>query len=197
MKSIKYYKNKYTNLLHKHPHQECVKCLMNTSDPLIEFNNEGICNYCLEVENYIDRLGSSQEKYKKLSEIIEKVKRKGKNKPYDCIIGLSGGIDSSYLAWYVVKKLKLKPLAIHIDTGWNSELAVNNIENIVKTLKIDLKTVVLDWEEIKDLQRSFFLSGVSNIDVPQDFAFWAILLKECRKQSTKYILRSINSFSPH
>jgi N-acetyl sugar amidotransferase len=124
--------------------------------------------------------------------LVAHLKRQGKGKPYDCIMGLSGGVDSSYLAWLAVKKLDLRPLVVHVDAGWNSELAVNNIQSIVQRLGLDLHTLVVDWEEIRDLQRSYFRAGIANLDVPQDHAFFASLLKEARKYGIRDILNGGN-----
>jgi Predicted ATPase of the PP-loop superfamily implicated in cell cycle control len=136
----------------------CTRCVMDTSDPDIIFDENGVCNHCKQAE---DRLNSEpyclpvKEKEKRLIKLVDEIKRSGKNKPYDCIIGLSGGVDSSYVA-YKVKELGLRPLAVHLDNGWNSELSVQNIENICTKVNIDLYTWVLDWEEFKDLQLAFF-----------------------------------------
>jgi aminotransferase len=136
-----------------------------------------------------------------LTNMVNLLKQEGKGKQYDCIMGLSGGVDSSYLAHFVTKKLGLRPLIVHVDSGWNSELAVNNIQNIVERLNLDLHTLVLDWEEIKDLQLAFFKSGIANLDVPQDHAFVASLYREARKFGIKYVLNGGNmateSILPH
>jgi len=112
----------------------CTKCIMDTSDPEIIFNEEGVCNHCLDFEKLLNKEWFPNELGKqKLDKIVNKIKQEGKNKKYDCIIGLSGGIDSSYLA-LKVKELGLRPLVVHVDAGWNSELAVANIESIIKIL---------------------------------------------------------------
>lgn len=189
---MNYQENLYTEILHKHPHQECVRCVMDTSDPWIEFDEYGICNYCQMYDRYMVELGPSDQRMTKLDLLVAHLKNAGKGKEYDCIMGLSGGVDSSYLAWYAVKQLGLRPLAVHVDTGWNSELAVNNIQNIVQRLNLDLHTVVMDWEEIRDLQQAYFHAGIANLDVPQDHAFIASLYKEAKKYGIKDILNGGN-----
>jgi N-acetyl sugar amidotransferase len=129
---------------------------------------------------------------RKTSEMVAEIKKAGLGKEYDCIMGLSGGVDSSYLAYYATKVLGLRVLVVHVDTGWNSELAVNNIENIVKILNLDLHTLVIDWNEMRDLQRAFFKSSVPNCDVPQDHAFIAALYSEARKFGLHHILNGGN-----
>jgi N-acetyl sugar amidotransferase len=184
--------NPFTAILHKHPYQECSRCLMDTSDPWITFDDEGVCNHCRQYEGYMAVAGGTEQRKAKLDEMVAHLKRQGKGKPYDCIMGLSGGVDSSYLAWWAVTKLGLRPLVVHVDAGWNSELAVNNIQNIVQRLGLDLHTLVVDWEEVRDLQRAYFLSGIANLDVPQDHAFIASLMKEARKYGISDILNGGN-----
>lgn len=187
-----YSDNPYTEILHKHPHQECIRCVMDTSDPWITFNDDGVCNHCQAYDVYMNSLGTKAEQQKRLDQIVAKMKSHGKGKDYDCIMGLSGGVDSSYLAWFAVTKLKLRPLVVHVDTGWNSELAVNNIQNIVQRLGLDMHTLVIDWAEIRDLQRSYFRAGIANLDVPQDHSFIASLYREARKYGIKHILNGGN-----
>jgi N-acetyl sugar amidotransferase len=189
---MSHFDNPFTEILHKHPYQECKRCLMDTSDPWITFDDDGVCNHCQEYDAYIAQAGDADQRKAKLEALVDHLKRQGKGKPYDCIMGLSGGVDSSYLAWLAVKKLGLRPLVVHVDAGWNSELAVNNIQNIVQRLGLDLHTLVIDWEEIRDLQRSYFLSGIANLDVPQDHAFIASLLQEARKYGIRDILNGGN-----
>lgn len=187
-----YSDNPYTDILHKHPHQECVRCVMDTSDPWITFNDEGLCNHCQAYDAYVSTLGTSEERQRKLEQLVDQLKARGKGKDYDCIMGLSGGVDSSYLAWFAVNQLGLRPLIVHVDAGWNSELAVNNIQNIVQRLNLDMHTLVIDWPEIRDLQRAYFLAGIANLDVPQDHAFIASLYSEARKYGIKDILNGGN-----
>lgn len=167
---------------------------MDTSDPEIWFDEKGVCSHCHRFNTIakpvLDKANSGQG-LKDLEIILSKIKEKGKNKQYDCLIGISGGVDSTYVA-YKVKELGLKPLAVHFDSGWNSELAVNNIENIVKKLNIDLYTHVVDWDEMRDLQLAFFKASVANCDIPTDHAFFAVLLKIAAKYGINYIISGSN-----
>lgn len=185
--------NPNTAMLHKHPYQICSNCVMDTSDPWISFDAQGVCNHC---NNYFDyknnRLGSRADREREIEKLVDHLRKAGKGRDYDCIMGLSGGVDSSYLSWYAVKELGLRPLIVHVDAGWNSELAVNNIQSLVERLNIDLHTIVIDWDEIKDLQRAFFRSGLANLDVPQDHAFVASLYREAEKYGIKDILNGGN-----
>jgi len=176
-------------------YQICTNCVMDTSDPEITFDENGVCNHCRKFEKEIKpRWFPNEEGKKKLDKIIEQIKLDGQGKEYDCVIGLSGGVDSSYLAYYLRTTYpELRILAIHIDGGWNSELAVHNIENIVKILDIDLHTGVINWEEMKDLQLAYFKSQLANQDIPQDHAFFATLYKVAVEQyNIKYFLTGGN-----
>lgn len=173
-------------------YQQCNRCVMDTSDPEITFDKNGFCNHCIDYFENLSKLtyqGKSSDK--ELAKIAEKIKASGKNQTYDCIVGVSGGIDSSYVA-YLTKKLGLKPLAVHLDNGWNSELAVNNIEKILNQLGIDLYTYVLDWEEFKDLQLSFLKASTPEIETPTDMAIPAVLHKLAAKHNVKYIISGGN-----
>lgn len=166
---------------------------MDTTDPEITFDSKGVCNHCNEYFSYektIKKVGKVAEDY--TDEMVREIKTSGKGKDYDCIMGISGGVDSSYLAYYATKILGLRVLVVHVDTGWNSELAVKNIENIVRILNLDLHTLVIDWEEMRDLQRSFFKSSVPNCDIPQDHSFLAALYREARKYDLHHILNGGN-----
>lgn len=168
----------------------CKRCIMNSRvDPSISFDEKGICKHCLRYDlllnTRIERTGET------LTKLITKIKKAGKRKDYDCIIGVSGGVDSTYVA-YIVKKLGLRPLAIHLDNGWNSELAVSNIEKVLKKLDIDLYTHVLDWEEFKDLQLSFLKASTPDGEIPTDHAINALLWKEASKRNIKYIISGMN-----
>ena len=181
-----------TNFLHKQPYNICEKTIMDTSDIEISFEN-GISNYATKYNFYLKKYGHNDGKNQsRLDLIVEKIKNESKNKEYDCIIGISGGIDSSYLLHYAVKVLKLRVLPFHVDTGWNSEIAVSNISELVNKLNLNLHTLVLDWHEIKDLQRSFFMSGVPNLDIPQDHSFNAAIYREASKFNIRYILNGNN-----
>jgi len=180
--------------MNKKEYQICTNCVMDTTDPEISFDENGVCNHCMRFENEIKpKWFPNEEGRKKLDATIEQIKIDGKGKEYDCVIGLSGGVDSSYLAYVLRTEYpKLKILAIHIDGGWNSELAVHNIENIVKILDIDLHTGVINWEEMKDLQLAYFKSQLANQDVPQDHAFFATLYEVANKYNIKYFLTGGN-----
>lgn len=174
-------------------HQSCSRCVMDTSDPQIFFDERGFCNHCVSVEKEIlNKRWVPEGRPLALNKTLDKIREDGKGKPYDCIIGLSGGVDSSYLAYLVVKEFGLRPLAVHVDAGWNSEIAVFNIENIVRKLNIDLYTEVIDWEEIQDLQRAYIRAGVANQDVPQDHAFSTILYRITKEKNIKYFLSGVN-----
>jgi N-acetyl sugar amidotransferase len=137
-------------------------------------------------------IGDQAARQRQLDAITQTLKHAGRGKDYDCIMGLSGGVDSSFLANFAVKQLGLRPLVVHVDAGWNSELAVGNIENICKHLEIDLHTLVIDWEEMRDLQLAYFRAGVANLDVPQDHAFNAAMVGEAKKYGIKHVLNGGN-----
>jgi len=172
--------------------QVCKRCVMDTTIKVITFDEEGICNYCKGYEERIkNELFVEPERSAKLKLLIEQMKKDGKGKKYDCVIGVSGGVDSSYIA-HLVNNYELRPLAIHLDNGWNSELAVQNIQKLLVELDIDLYTHVIDWEEFKDLQKAFILSSIENLEIPTDHAINALLLKMANKYGIKYILNGSN-----
>jgi N-acetyl sugar amidotransferase len=167
---------------------------MDTSDPEITFDEHGVCNHALTYDRTMKRFvdaAMAGERASELEALVEKIKADGKGKPYDCIIGVSGGVDSSYVALQAVK-LGLRPLAVHFDSGWNSELAVDNIHNIVNKLGLDLVTDVVDWREMRDLQLSFLKSGVADWDIPMDHAFAAVANREAARHGIRYILSGTN-----
>lgn len=169
---------------------------MDTSDPEIVFDEKGQCNHCKGYEQWYQSQINADVSFKDQERLmVEKIKADGKGKDYDCIMGISGGVDSSYLAYHATQVLGLRVMAVHVDAGWNSELAVNNIENLVTKLGIDLHTIVIDWEEIRDLQRSFFFASVPNVDTPQDHAFFAAMYKEAVKLNLKHVLNGGNMSS--
>lgn len=176
-----------------HLYRICVRCVMDTSDPEISFDEEGVCNHCLAYQlRAQNELCTDERGQERLALLVDEMKTSGRGKDYDCIIGLSGGVDSSYVAYVVTKKLGLRPLAVHLDNGWNSELAVANIENIVKTLKIDLYTKVLDWNEFKNLQLSFLKASVPNCEIPTDHAITSTLFRAAREQRVRHIISGSN-----
>jgi len=176
----------------KQPYRICTRCIMDTTDESISFDDNGICNHCRSYEAIENSMPPVSERKEHLQRLADEIKKAGKGKRYDCIIGMSGGVDSSYLA-YLASSRGLRPLAVHVDAGWNSELAVNNIENVVKALDIDLFTYVVDWKEMQDLQAAFLRSGVANQDIPQDHAFVAGVYRTASKHGIKYVLSGGNN----
>lgn len=173
-------------------YQICNQCVMDTTDPDIVFDDQGVCNHCHHFEEVTKKNWyPNKEGEQKLKQLIEKIKDEGKKHKYDCIIGLSGGVDSSYLS-LIMKEYKLRPLVVHVDAGWNSELAVYNIEQIVKYCGWDLHTHVVDWHEVQDLQLAYLKSGVSNQDVVQDHIFFASLYHFATKHNIKHVLSGGN-----
>lgn len=171
----------------------CNRCIMDTSDPNIKFNEEGICDYCENYENNILPNWHFDDKgLKQLLPIVEKIKKEGEGKPFDCIIGLSGGLDSSYCAYIAKEKLGLRPLLFHVDAGWNTDQAVHNIECLVEGLDSELYTEVINWEEMKALQLAMLKSQIADQDLPQDAAFFCALYKFARKNNIKYVLTGGN-----
>lgn len=173
--------------------KQCTKCILDTSDDSrITFDDSGKCNYCLNFEKkYINNAPTAAENSTLLKECIEKIKASKGKGGYDSVMGLSGGVDSSYLA-LKAKEWGLNPLLVHFDNGWNSELAVQNIESIVKYTGFDLYTYVVDWEEYRDLQRSYILSGVIDWEVPTDHGFFAVLYKQAHKRKISNVLAGFN-----
>ena len=170
----------------------CTRCIMDTSDPEITFDQDGVCNHCHSYDAIQARYGVPRDRKEALLQArVTAIREAGEHQPYDCVIGISGGVDSSYVALQA-KRLGLRPLAVHMDGGWNSELAVGNIENIIDTLGIDLYTHVVEWDEMRDLQLSFFRASVPNCDIPQDHAIVAVLHQVAHKFGVKTIIRGIN-----
>ena len=173
-------------------YQICTCCVMDITDPEIIFDKKGVCNHCRNFHEVTSKYWfPNDEGKKKLDTLFSKIKQKGNGKEYDCIIGLSGGVDSSYLA-LMLKDYGLRTLAVHVDAGWNSELAVNNIEQIVKHCGYNLHTHVMDWQEIKDLQLAYLKSGVANQDTVQDHAFFASLYHFAAQHDIKYVISGGN-----
>ena len=164
----------------------------NIADPDIRFDEKGISNYYYEYKKaYAEKVWVGEEAATKLAALVQQIKEAGKNSPYDCIMGLSGGVDSTYIAWQA-KQLGLRPLAVHFDNGWNSELAVMNIQNIVQKLDIDLFTYVINWNEFKDLQLSYLKASVVDIEAITDHAIFASLYRLAGEKGIKYILSGTN-----
>lgn len=173
-------------------YRQCKRCIMDTSDEDIFFDDNGVCRHCLSFDEEKEyRLYTKEEGKNALEKLVTQIKASGSSKDYDCIVGVSGGVDSTYVA-YLAKSLGLKPLAIHFDNGWNSELAVSNIEKVLKKLDIDLYTYVINWEEFRSLQLSFLKCSTPDGEIPTDHAINALLLKEASKRGIKYIINGMN-----
>ena len=165
---------------------------MDTTDPQIFFDDDGVCNHCHHFDSVTKKNWfPNEDGAKRLEIILKRIREEGKGNEYDCIIGLSGGVDSSYLA-LKVKQWNMRPLVVHVDAGWNSELAIANIEKIVKHCNYDLHTHVMNWEDMRELQLAYLRSGVSNQDVPQDHAFFASMYHFAKKNKIKYIFSGGN-----
>jgi len=165
----------------------CSRCLYDTTIPGIVFDEDGVCQFCkihdeLEKQYPLGDVGQAR-----LEKMVHRIKQAGKGKKYDCIVGVSGGVDSTYTL-YTAVKMGLRPLAVHFDNGWNSEIAVRNIENSVKRLGVDLYTHVADWEDFKKLQISFLKASVSDAEIPTDMAIWAVLLQSAAREGVRYVL---------
>ena len=171
----------------------CTNCVMDTSDAAISFDHDGVCDHCRTFHTKIKPNWHTDERGKaKLDKLTAAIKAAGAGREFDCIIGVSGGIDSSYLAYVAKTEMGLRPLVFHVDAGWNSQEAVNNIEKLIEHLELDLYTHVIDWEEMRDLQLAFFKAGVPHIDTPQDHAFFATMYKFALENKVKYILTGGN-----
>ncbi len=173
--------------MNNHSYQICTRCVMDTTDPDISFDEKGICNHCHEYNKMKERLFTGGEVKRRLHGLVEKIKKCGKGKEYDCIIGVSGGVDSTYVA-YLVNRLGLRPLAIHLDNGWDSELAVSNIQKVLEKLGIDLYTYVIDWEEFRDLQLAFLKASTPDFEIPSDHAIISLMHQTAKKLKVRYIL---------
>ena len=175
-------------------HTVCKRCVMDSTDPGIIFNQRGICNHCQHAEEVMSSEPlclPPSEKEERLNRLVARIKAQGKRRRYDCLIGLSGGVDSTYTA-YRVKELGLRPLAVHLDNGWDSELAVRNIENACRRLNIDLYTWVLDWEEFRDLQLAFLKASTPDSEIPTDNAIFGALWRLAARHRVHYILTGYN-----
>lgn len=180
----------------KKVYQICTHCVIDTSDPDIKFDEKGVCNYCLEAEKELPKYRfNSEEEKQNLDRIANQIKREAKGK-YQAIIGLSGGVDSSYVT-HLAKQMGLNPLIVHFDNGWNSEKSVSNIKKIVDKCDFDLETYVISWPEFRDLQRSFFKAGVVDIEILSDHAIMATMFKLRRKHNIKFVLSGSNYVTEH
>lgn len=177
----------------KREYQICANCVMDTTDSKIVFDENGVCDYCNIYKNVISpewKPGETKEMELKI--ISEKIKKDGLGKEYDCILGLSGGTDSSYLAYVAKVKMGLRPLIYTVDTGWNLNVAVENIEKLIRALDLDMYTEVINWDEMKDLQLAFFKAQVPYQDLPQDHVIFAGLYNYAVKNGIKYVLTGSN-----
>ncbi len=173
--------------------QICTKCVMDTTDSKIIFDQNGVCDHCkIYFSDILPIWQKGENRGEELEEIVSNIKESNKGEDFDCIMGMSGGIDSSYLLYSMVENYGMRPLVFHVDAGWNSQIAVNNIERLVDGLGLDLYTEVINWEEIKDLQLAYFKSGVPHIDTPQDHAFFATMYKFASDNNIKHILTGGN-----
>lgn len=171
----------------------CTNCIMDTSDSNITFNEHGRCDYCNNFyKNILPNWHAGEKGEDELYQTAEKIKAEGKGKDFDCIIGLSGGLDSSYTTYIVKEKLGLRPLLFHVDAGWNTDQAVGNIEKLIDGLGLDLYTEVINWEEIKDLQVALLKSQIAHQDIPQDTAFFSTLYKFAKENKIKYVVTGGN-----
>ena len=175
-------------------YQRCTRCVMDTTDSKITFDENGVCDHCRNFDKNIKPYWNPKEnRFDELGKIAERIRKEGRGRDYDCILGLSGGADSSYLAYIAVEVMHLKPLVLVVDTGWNLNVAVENIERIVKGLNLDMYTEVVNWKEMADLQLSFFKASISSCDQPQDHAIFAALYNYAAKHRIKYVLTGSNS----
>ncbi len=179
--------------MNQREYQICTNCVMDTTDSKITFDERGVCDHCNDFyKNVLPRWHTDAQGRAELEGIVARIKKSRKGKDFDCLLGISGGVDSSYMLHIAVTEFGLRPLVFHVDGGWNSELAVHNIEVMIDKLGLDLYTEVIDWEEMRDLQLAFFKSSVPHIDIPQDHAFIATLYKFAYKYNIKYILNGGN-----
>ena len=173
-------------------YQICTNCVLDTLDPSIHFDEHGVCDQCNDYKHNVEPTLDWAKKKLEFEAIIKKIKEDGKGRDFDCLLGMSGGVDCSYMLHLAVKELGLRPLVFHVDGGWDSELAVNNIQMMVEKLGLDLYTEVINWEEMKDFQLALFKSGVPTLDLAQDVAFVGGVYKFAEKNKVKYILNGYN-----
>lgn len=174
-------------------YQICTNCVMDTSDPRIVFDENGICDHCIDFRTNVQpKWHPDEQSRQQLQAIVQSIQGAGKGKDFDCLLGISGGMDSSYMLHVMVKEFGLRPLVFHVDGGWNSELAVHNINVLIDKLGLDLYTEVINWDEMRDFQLAWFKSGVPHIDIPQDHAFVATLYDFADKYRINYILNGGN-----
>lgn len=173
-------------------YQMCTKCVLDTHDPSITFDENGVCDQCNDYKHNVLPTLDWDKKKVEFEAMIKKIKEDGKGRDFDCLLGMSGGVDCSYMLHLAVKELGLRPLVFHVDGGWNSDLAVNNIQMMVEKLGLDLYTEVINWEEMKAFQLALFESGTPTLDAAQDLAFMGGMYKFAEKHHVKYILNGYN-----
>ena len=188
------YTNNKKAFMEKREYQRCTQCVMDTTDSKISFDEHGVCDHCRNFEKRIKPYWKPKENdFEGLEKLAKEIRKAGKGREYDCILGLSGGADSSYLAYIAKEVMHLRPLAFVVDTGWNLNVAVENIEKIVKGLDLDMYTEVVNWKEMADFQLSMFKASISSQDFPQDHAIFAGLYNYATKHHIKYVLTGSNS----
>ncbi|MBP3469998.1 MAG: N-acetyl sugar amidotransferase [Lachnospiraceae bacterium] len=179
--------------MEKRNYQICTCCVMDTSDEYIVFDENGVCSRCNEYKQRIlPKWNYGKGHEAELSALISEIKRKGEGKEYDCILGLSGGLDSSYMLHLAVKEWGLRPFVFHIDAGWNLPVAENNIRKLTEKLGVELHIEKMDWDEMREMQLAWFRTGLESLDVPQDHAFIAVIDKYSQELGVKYILNGYN-----
>jgi N-acetyl sugar amidotransferase len=174
-------------------YQICTKLVIDTSDPNVTFDADGICNHYHDFKDNVEpRWQTGPQGRAQLEKTVAAIKAAGKGKEFDCLMGMSGGADSSYMLHKMVTEYGLRPLIFHVDAGWNSEIAVHNINCIIDKLELDLFTEVINWEEVRDFQLAMFRSGLPNIDLPQDIAFIGVLFQYAARHGIGTILNGGN-----
>ena len=177
----------------KSDYQICTKCIMDTTDPDISFDDDGVCSHCHRYESIIRKKSYLRKREDgALDQLVEGIKRKGRGKRFDCIIGVSGGVDSTYVA-YITKQLGLRPLAVHLDNGWNSDTAVANMKNVLEKLNIELETCVVDLEEFIDLQMAFLKASTPDSEIPTDHALLATLYMVAARENVQFVISGHNT----
>lgn len=174
-----------------HHLRRCTRCVMDTTDPRIQFDDNGVCNHCHRYDLAAAPFHDADRNRLKLAQIVEKIRQDGRRRSYDCIAGISGGVDSTFTLLRL-KELGLRPLAIHFDNGWNSELAVDNIRSALQVLDIDLLTHVVDWVEMRDIQRAFLFASTPDLEIPTDHAIIALLFRTAIKHRIPYVITGVN-----
>lgn len=171
-------------------YQICTRCVMDTTDPDIIFDKNGVCNHCKSAVNAMKKAKENRKNFN-LFEYVAEVKQDGKGKPYDCIVGVSGGIDSGYTL-HLAKEWGLRPLAVHYDNGWDLAVSVGNIRTMLEKMDVDLYTYVVDWEEFRELQLSFFRASVPDMEIPTDHMIYPVLGYAAHKYDVKHIWLGMN-----